>query len=143
MFDLDKILNDIIYSKTVSSIVGNPVYVSIIIVTIILIIILFMFKESDDSDSEDEDDDKDKRSSDFWKKMVKVGVYMLIPVLSIIVIHYKNLEKEMENRYENKATERIVSDTLQPAVTASSEIVSQLPPPSLGNEGFSGASAAN
>jgi hypothetical protein len=110
MFDLDKIFSDIVYSKTVSDIFGNPVLVSIIIVAIILLIILFMFKKPESDDEEEEEDDN------FWRKMVKAGIYMLVPVISIIIIHYKNLEKEMESKYENKTTERIINDTLQPII---------------------------
>jgi hypothetical protein len=138
MFDLDKILNNIIYSKTVSCVVGNPILVSVIIVSIILIIILFMFKKPEYEDDDDEDDSDET----FWKKLVKVGIYMLIPVLTIIVVHYKNLEKEMESKYENQATDRIISETLQ-TVNAAAEITPadniKVPPPSMvPGEGFSG-----
>ena len=101
MFSLDSFFNDIIYSKTISGIVCNPIYVSVLIVLIVLIIIFFMFNE-------DDDDDEDN----FWKKMIKTGFYILIPTLIVIVLHYKNIEKEMEHNYENKSTENIVNQSL-------------------------------
>ena len=97
MFDLDQLVNSIIYSQTSSQIIGNPIYVSIIIVTFLLIMIIFMFKEHD--------------PDEFWPRMINTSIYSMIFVLSIIIIHYKNLEKEFETRHESGSLNNLIQST--------------------------------
>mgnify|MGYP003387378031 CR=1 FL=1 len=92
-FSVDSFLDDIANNTSLSSAVGNPIYVGLMIVLIMLLIIFVMFK-SDYDDSE----------SSFWKTLFRTGFYMAPLVMAALFIHYRNVERAFEQKYEDKTT---------------------------------------
>ena len=97
-FSLNEFLNDIVNSNRVNAVFNNPIYTAILIVVIVLIIIFFMFRSVVENS--------------FWTLLFKTGFYILFPIMAVVFIHYKNLDREYESKYENKALTKAVEPTL-------------------------------
>lgn len=105
--NIDSALHDIANSTALNSIFNNPIYTAIIIVLIMLLIIFIMFRSEFDENSD----------YSFWVLLFRSGIYLLLPIITIIFIHYKNIEREFEQKYDNKA----LSKTIDAAVVGEGE----------------------
>lgn len=93
--NIDSVLHDIANSTSLNSLFNNPIYISLIIVLIVMIMVYFMFFDYHD-----------------FSSLFKLGFYLFIPVSILTFIHYKNIEREFEHTYENKALSNVVSATI-------------------------------
>ena len=125
-FALDSFINDIANSTSLNSIFNNPIYTAILIVAIVLLIIFVMFRtEVDESDYS------------FWTLLFRSGFYLILPIMMIVFVHYKNVERDYDSRYESKTLNDVVlagmgkKDPNQ--VTGKGEVVVEITKPSKNN----------
>ena len=100
-FNLETFINDILNSTGVNSIVNNPIWVGIIITVIILIIIYFQFADSMDEEQS------------FWPVWIQTGVWILITTLSILFLHFKNVDNEYTKKGGDKQAQLVVQATTE------------------------------
>lgn len=98
-FDIDKFFRAIYDSTSVRGFFNNPIYVGIVIVLVMMVIVIFMFADY----REDNDD--------FWANLLRTGIYMLLPILALLFLHYKNTEREFEDKYTSKSEAAVVGAT--------------------------------
>jgi hypothetical protein len=105
-FTLETFVNDILNSTGANSVFNNPIYTAILITLIIMLIIFFMYRDSVDEDEP------------FWPMLIKTGIYTGLVVLGALFLHFKNLDYEYDQKYQNQAISKIVetSKGVVPAV---------------------------
>lgn len=85
--------------------IDNPIYASIIIVVIIIIIVWWFFyipySESVDIDEYPQ----------FWKVLLRSGIWISIGVTTLISLHYKSVTNEYRDKQESKSLKNIVEST--------------------------------
>lgn len=95
-------LNDIANSTTFKDIFSNPIYTAIVITLIILLVIFIMFRTEFSDDS----------NYSFWTLLIRSGFYILLPVMTIVFMHYKNIEGDFERKYDNKTLTNTVGGSI-------------------------------
>lgn len=95
--NLNNILHDIADSTSLKSFFNNPIYVSIVIVLIVILMFYFILLDEDDN----------------YLNLIKIGIYLFVPVSLLTFIHYKNIEREYELKYENKALSNAVQSVIE------------------------------
>lgn len=109
-FSLTSFANDIANSTSLASIFNNPIYTALIIVAIVLLIIFVMFRgEVEDSEYS------------FWTLLFRSGFYLILPIMGVVFIHYKNTEREFEQKYENKVLTKTVENAVEKNVLGRGE----------------------
>lgn len=105
-FDLDKCINDVANSTSFTSVFNNPIYTSLIIVFIVMIIIYFMFYDN-------------LVENEFWTLIFRTAFYITIPVVIIVFLHYRNIEREFECRVNNTK----ISEVVQAAINKTPALI--------------------
>ena len=100
--NLDSIYNNIANSISFNSIFNDPIRTSLIIILIILIFIYFMFRTEYNDDSD----------YSFNTLLFRTGFYLTLPIMTIMFIHYKNIEREYDHKYDNKALTSVINSTV-------------------------------
>jgi purine-cytosine permease-like protein len=100
-FSLEKFFNDFANSST-SRIINNPVYTAVLIVVIVILIVYVMFRTEINEDE-----------YSFWNLLIRTGVYLTIPLMGIMFVHYNNVKREFEKKYENKGYAEVVGAAIK------------------------------
>lgn len=101
-FSLDKLWQDIANSTSLNSVFNNPIYTSFLIVFVVIFIIYIIFRT-----------EINEEEYSFWTLMFRSCVYLLLPVMTILFIHYKNIERDFDNRIEKKKLTEAVMGSLE------------------------------
>ena len=119
MWEFEKLISDIMNSKTVQTVFGNPIYTAIIIVSMVLLIIyLTMHNEVVlDEDSE----------YSMMGLMFTAGIYCVMTVLALVYLQHRSISKEFENRYLKRSQYDAVSATLGGTVASPVDIYDPMP----------------
>ncbi len=99
-WSIEKMIMDVSNSTSLNGIFNNPIYTAVLIVFIIAVIIVFMFRPSIDPDEP------------FWNLLFRYSIYSFLPIISIVFIHYKNLERDFEKKYGNQQLESVVEQSI-------------------------------
>ena len=113
--------------KKSPGIFADPIKVSLILAVVIILIIYFIFKDAVDEDE------------NFFSIMFKASLFTIIPIVSIVFIHNKNLENLYEDKYSDKGAKEIASRSVKP--DPEDVDVADVPPatPKTGTSGAKGA----
>jgi hypothetical protein len=55
--------------------------------------------------------DEDSEYS-FWALLFRSGIYILLTTITVLFLHYKNLEREFEQKYDNKTLTKTIDATI-------------------------------
>ena len=80
----------------------DPIKISLILAVVIIVIIYFVFKDAIDEDH------------NFFNLMFRAGLFTIIPVVSLIFLHNKNLEGMYKSKYSDKGAEDIAARSREP-----------------------------
>lgn len=100
--NLDNIYNNIANSISLNSVFNDPIRTSLIIILIIIIFVYFMFHSEHNEDSE----------YSFNTLLFRTGFYLTLPIMTIMFIHYKNIEREYDHKYDNKALSSVIDNAV-------------------------------
>jgi|GEM_PF-6501670 len=115
-FSFDTFLHDLSNNTSLNSFLNNPIYVAIVIILIMLLMVYVMFRTEMDPESE----------YGFWTLIFRSGLYMLLPIMTIIFLHYKNIEREYEQKYDNKALTKTINASIGGKIGDEEEIIGKL-----------------
>jgi hypothetical protein len=119
MWEFEKLISDIVNSKTVQTVFGNPIYSAIIIVSMVLLIIYITTRNEVVLDEDSE--------YSIMGLMFTTGIYCVITVLSLVYLQHRSITKEFERRYSKRALNDTVAATLGGTVAAPVDIYDPVP----------------
>lgn len=119
MWEFEKLISDIVNSKTVQTIFGNPIYSAIIIVSMVLLIIYLTARNEvvlhEDSEYS------------MMGLMFTTGIYCLITVLTLVYLQDKSIRNEFDRRYTKRGDNDVVAATLGGTVAPPVDIYNPVP----------------
>lgn len=119
MWEFEKLISDIVNSKTTQTVFGNPIYSAIIIVSMVLLIIYFTTRNEVTLQEESE--------YSMAGLMFTTGIYCIITVLTLVYLQDKAIRSEYDRRYDQRALNNVVAGTLGGTVAPPVDIYNPTP----------------
>ncbi len=119
MWEFEKLISDIVNSKTTQTVFGNPIYSAIIIVSMVLLIIYFTTRN--------EITLQDESEYSMAGLMFTTGIYCIITVLTLVYLQDKSIRSEYDRRYDQRALNNVVAGTLGGTVAPPVDIYNPVP----------------
>lgn len=103
-FEIEKLINDILNSKTLNTVFNNPIYFAVITVAIVLLIIYLTLRNdvvlTDDS------------NTSMMALMITAGIYCILAVLGLVYLQHRAMGGDFEQKYTNRAHDEVIQSVV-------------------------------
>jgi hypothetical protein len=100
-FEIEKLINDIINSKTLNAVFNNPIYSAIITVAVVLLLIYLTMRN--------EVDIKEDSNTSMMALMLTSGIYCILAVLGLVYLQHRAMTRDFEQKYSYRAADEVVA----------------------------------
>lgn len=100
-FEIEKLINDIINSKSLNAVFNNPIYFAFIVVSVVLLLI-YLTVRNDVTLTEDS-------NTSMMALMVTSGIYCILAVLGLVYLQHRAISGDFEQKYTNRANDEVIA----------------------------------
>lgn len=118
-FELEKLITDIINSKTLNNIFNNPIYSAIITVSVVLLLI-YLTMRNDVTLVEDS-------NTSMMALILTAGIYCVLAVLGLVYLQHRAMSKDFEQKHSNRANDALVEGITGQGEVATLDVFNQKP----------------
>lgn len=104
-FEIEKLINDILNSKSLNAIFNNPIYFAIITVSVVLLLI-YLTMRNDVTLTEDS-------NTSMMALMVTSGIYCILAVLGLVYLQHRAMSRDFEQKYTNRAHDEVIQSVVE------------------------------
>lgn len=104
-FEIEKLINDIINSKSLNAVFNNPIYSAIITVAVVLLLI-YLTMRNDVTLTEDS-------NTSMMALMLTSGIYCILAVLGLVYLQHRAMSRDFEQKYTNRANDEVIAAVVE------------------------------